>query len=82
MSSLFYFHRNKQFAAVENPGFWNWTFTLQDIDGAVLAQIDRNWRGFGFEVAHCPLIFTLQPNLYFIVSVSVSFFVSSSRCLM
>lgn len=35
---------------VENPGFWNWTFTLKDIDGKVLAEIDRNWRGFGFEV--------------------------------
>lgn len=42
--------RNKQFAVVENPGFWNWTFTLKDIDGKVLAQIDRDWRGFGFEV--------------------------------
>lgn len=41
---------NKQFAAVENPGLWNWTFTLQDIDGAVLAEINRNWRGFGFEL--------------------------------
>lgn len=42
--------RNKQFAVVENPGFWNWTFTLKDIDGKVLAEIDRDWRGFGFEV--------------------------------
>jgi hypothetical protein len=42
--------RNKQFAVVENPGFWNWTFTLKDIDGGVLAVIDRDWRGFGFEV--------------------------------
>ncbi|KAI4320101.1 hypothetical protein MLD38_033614 [Melastoma candidum] len=41
---------NKQFAVVENPGFWNWTFTLKDIDGNVLAQIDRDWRGFGFEI--------------------------------
>ncbi|KAK2373725.1 hypothetical protein P8452_46664 [Trifolium repens] len=41
---------NKQFAVVENPGFWNWTFTLKDIDGEVLAQIDRDWRGFGFEI--------------------------------
>lgn len=41
---------------VENPGFWNWTFTLKDIDGQVLAQIDRDWRGFGFEVASLPLI--------------------------
>lgn len=35
---------------VENPGFWYWTFTLKDIDGNVLAEIDRDWRGFGFEV--------------------------------
>ncbi|RAL53396.1 hypothetical protein DM860_007068 [Cuscuta australis] len=41
---------DKQFAVVENPGFWNWTFTLKDIDGKVLAQIDRDWRGFGFEI--------------------------------
>ncbi|CAH9122376.1 unnamed protein product [Cuscuta epithymum] len=41
---------NDQFAVVENPGFWNWTFTLKDIDGNVLAQIDRDWRGFGFEI--------------------------------
>ncbi|KAK6123280.1 hypothetical protein DH2020_042976 [Rehmannia glutinosa] len=41
---------NKQFAVVENPGFWNWTFTLKDIDGNVLAEIDRDWRGFGFEI--------------------------------
>lgn len=45
--------RDKQFAVVENPGFWNWTFTLKDIDGEVLAQIDRDWRGFGFEVCFC-----------------------------
>lgn len=42
--------RNNQFAVVENPGFWNWTFTVKDADGEVLAQIDRDWRGFGFEV--------------------------------
>lgn len=41
---------NKQFAVVENPGFWNWTFTLKDKNGEVLAQIDRDWRGFGFEI--------------------------------
>ncbi|KAL6651318.1 hypothetical protein ACP70R_010243 [Stipagrostis hirtigluma subsp. patula] len=41
---------NKQFAVVENPGFWNWTFTLVDEDDNVLAQIDRNWRGIGFEL--------------------------------
>ncbi|KAG4979305.1 hypothetical protein JHK82_032553 [Glycine max] len=41
---------NKQFAVVENPGLWNWTFTLKDINGEVLAQIDRDWRGFGFEI--------------------------------
>lgn len=47
---VFFVCRNKQFAVVENPGFWNWTFTLKDIDGEVLAEIDRDWRGFGFEV--------------------------------
>ncbi|XAR71544.1 hypothetical protein NMG60_11017875 [Bertholletia excelsa] len=41
---------DKQFAMVENPGFWDWTFTMKDIDGKVLAQIDRDWRGFGFEI--------------------------------
>lgn len=41
---------NQQFAVVENPGLWNWTFTLKDADGEVLAQIDRDWRGFGFEI--------------------------------
>ncbi|XP_031396781.1 phospholipid scramblase family protein C343.06c-like isoform X2 [Punica granatum] len=41
---------NKQFAVVENPGFWFWTFTLKDINGEVLAEIDRAWRGFGFEL--------------------------------
>ncbi|KAM7523455.1 hypothetical protein LguiA_013357 [Lonicera macranthoides] len=41
---------NKQFAVVENPGFWNWTFTLKGINGEVLAEIDRDWRGFGFEI--------------------------------
>ncbi|CAM0903005.1 unnamed protein product [Alopecurus aequalis] len=41
---------NKQFAVVENPGFWNWSFTLIDEDEQVLAQIDRNWRGIGFEL--------------------------------
>ncbi|KAK3141620.1 hypothetical protein QOZ80_4BG0336200 [Eleusine coracana subsp. coracana] len=41
---------NKQFAVVENPGFWNWTFTLLDEDDNVLAQIDRNWRGIGLEL--------------------------------
>ncbi|CAH2052427.1 unnamed protein product [Thlaspi arvense] len=41
---------NDQFAVVENPGFWNWTFTIKGDDGEVLAQIDRDWRGFGFEI--------------------------------
>ncbi|CAL9061855.1 unnamed protein product [Musa banksii] len=41
---------NTQFAVVENPGFWNWTFTLKDEDDNVLAQIDRDWRGIGFEL--------------------------------
>ncbi|KAM5557886.1 hypothetical protein ABKV19_024962 [Rosa sericea] len=58
---------NKQFAVVENPGFWHWTFTLKDIDGGVLAEIDRDWRGFGFEVVSLspppPPPFSL-PSLY------------------
>ncbi|KAH7688765.1 Diphosphate--fructose-6-phosphate 1-phosphotransferase protein [Dioscorea alata] len=41
---------NKQFAMVENPGFWNWTFTLKDDEENVLAQIDRDWRGLGLEL--------------------------------
>ncbi|XP_020398364.1 altered inheritance rate of mitochondria protein 25 [Zea mays] len=41
---------NRQFAVVENPGFWNWTFSLVDEDDKLLAQIDRNWRGTGFEL--------------------------------
>ncbi|PWA82381.1 Scramblase [Artemisia annua] len=41
---------DEQFAVVENPGFWNWTFTLKGREGEVLAEIDRDWRGFGFEV--------------------------------
>ncbi|KAG2574431.1 hypothetical protein PVAP13_7KG327700 [Panicum virgatum] len=41
---------NRQFAVVENPGFWNWTFSLVDEDDKLLAQIDRNWRGIGFEL--------------------------------
>ena len=36
---------------VENPGFRNWTFTLKGSEGEVLAEIDRDWRGFGFEVS-------------------------------
>jgi hypothetical protein len=47
--------RNKQFAVVENPGFWNWTFTLLDEDDNVIAQIDRNWRGIGLEVIPFPV---------------------------
>ncbi|XXG66699.1 hypothetical protein AAC387_Pa06g0222 [Persea americana] len=39
----------RQFAVVENPGFWNWTFTLKDADENVLAEINRDWRGVGFE---------------------------------
>ncbi|XP_074320421.1 altered inheritance rate of mitochondria protein 25 [Silene latifolia] len=41
---------NKQFAVVENPGLWHWTFTLKDSNGDILAQIDRDFRGFGFEL--------------------------------
>ena len=50
VNSFARFCRNKQFATVENPGLWNWTFTIKDNNGEVLAEIDRNWRGFGFEV--------------------------------
>jgi hypothetical protein len=39
----------KQFATVENPGFWYWTFTLHDENQGTLAVVDRNWRGFGYE---------------------------------
>lgn len=35
---------------VENAGFWDWTFTLRDENGKTLAEIDRDWRGFGFEM--------------------------------
>ncbi|XP_024541935.1 altered inheritance rate of mitochondria protein 25 [Selaginella moellendorffii] len=38
-----------QFGRVENPGFWNWTFTVCDENGDTLAVVDRNWRGFGYE---------------------------------
>ncbi|XP_008785041.2 altered inheritance rate of mitochondria protein 25 isoform X2 [Phoenix dactylifera] len=41
---------NKQFAVVENPGFWDWTFTLKDENDNVLAQINRDWRGLGLEL--------------------------------
>ncbi|CAN6269138.1 unnamed protein product [Urochloa humidicola] len=41
---------NRQFAVVENPGFWNWTFSLVDEDDKLLAQVDRNWRGIGLEL--------------------------------
>jgi Scramblase len=49
--------RNRQFAVVENPGLWNWTFTLKDEEDNVLAQIDRNWRGIGLEVSNYFLSF-------------------------
>lgn len=49
-SKCWLLYRNKQFAVVENPGFWHWTFSLKDKDGGTLAEIDRNWRGFGYEV--------------------------------
>ncbi|KAG0557781.1 hypothetical protein M758_11G152800 [Ceratodon purpureus] len=39
----------EQFAVVENPGFWHWTFSLKDKNGGTLAEIARNWRGFGYE---------------------------------
>lgn len=40
----------RQFAVVVNPGFWNWTFILKDENGRVLAEIDRHFRGFGYEM--------------------------------
>lgn len=40
----------RQFAVVENPGLWNWTFTLKDENGRALAEIDRYFRGFGYEM--------------------------------
>lgn len=55
--------RNEQFAVVENPGFWNWTFTLKDGDDNALAEINRDWRGFGFEVT--PLFLHLFVILLF-----------------
>ncbi|MBA0767012.1 hypothetical protein Gotri_015993, partial [Gossypium trilobum] len=36
--------------SIIEDGLWNWTFTLKDIDGQVLAEIDRDWRGFAFEI--------------------------------
>ncbi|PWZ46526.1 Altered inheritance rate of mitochondria protein 25 [Zea mays] len=42
--------RGEGLIVVENPGFWNWTFNLVDEDDKMLAQIDRNWRGLGFEL--------------------------------
>lgn len=61
----FFLFRNKQFAVVENPGFWNWTFTLKDIEGNVLAEIDRDWRGFGFEVGSsiCSLLSDIEAQI-------------------
>eukprot|EP00850_Spirogloea_muscicola_P002038 SM000007S20998 [mRNA] locus=s7:1303263:1307521:- [translate_table: standard] len=40
---------NKQFATLENAGFWWWTFTLEDNEKRKLAEIDRNFRGIGYE---------------------------------
>ncbi|KAJ0079645.1 hypothetical protein Patl1_24566 [Pistacia atlantica] len=42
--------RNKQFAVVEHLGFWTRAFTLKDINGEVLSEIDRDRRGFSFEI--------------------------------
>jgi hypothetical protein len=58
--------RNRQFAVVENPGLWNWTFTLKDEEDNVLAQIDCYWRGIGIEVSNS--------FLYFVVCVCVCIF--------
>lgn len=67
-------YRNKQFAVVENPGFWNWTFTLKDENDNVLAQIDRDWRGVGFEVRFiyqiCIFITTVTAVACFAILIS------------
>jgi hypothetical protein len=42
--------RQRQFGEVENWGFWWWTFEVKGEDGGNVAVIDRNWRGFGYEV--------------------------------
>lgn len=47
-----YLCRKNQFAVVENEGFWYWTFSLKDKHGGTLAEINRNWRGFGYEVTN------------------------------
>ncbi|XP_037482412.1 phospholipid scramblase family protein C343.06c-like [Triticum dicoccoides] len=41
---------NRQFAVVENPGFWSWSFTLLDEDDNLVAIIDRKIRGVGLEL--------------------------------
>lgn len=38
-------HLIKEFSSLSN-----WTFTVKDDDGKVLAQLDHDWRGFCFEV--------------------------------
>lgn len=48
---------------VENPGFWNWTFTLKDDEENVLAQIDRDWRGLGLEVISLSLSLSLSLSI-------------------
>ena len=35
---------------VENPGFWDWTFTLLDENENEVAKIVRKARGIGLEV--------------------------------
>lgn len=40
---------NRQFAVVENPGFWSWTYTLLDENDNVVAKIDRKMRGIGLD---------------------------------
>ncbi|XP_044328856.1 phospholipid scramblase family protein C343.06c isoform X2 [Triticum aestivum] len=40
---------NRQFAVVENPGFWSWSFALFDEDDNLVAIIDRKVRGVGWE---------------------------------
>eukprot|EP00250_Pteridium_aquilinum_P019287 c24380_g1_i1 orf=1-1032(-) len=40
----------KQFASMENPGFWSWTFVVKDETGGILALIDRHYRSWGHEM--------------------------------
>ncbi|KAM3370336.1 hypothetical protein ACQJBY_017938 [Aegilops geniculata] len=41
---------NRQFAVVNNPGFWSWSFILLDENDHIVAIIDRKVGGFGLEI--------------------------------